>query len=387
MDFSPLELRNSYHPKSPITSKHNKPMAKYDYSSIELLSKIGRGGYASVYKIYHKPKSQLMALKYYNILEKEDLDQLNLENSIINELISLNNPCFLRNYGLFQDPILKKTYLLEMELGVVNMNEILQAGKIYNQEEIFYILYDFSQALASVLLEKKQEKRVFLHKLYDFGVGYKGKPGEKLIEKDSLLGFTRGYASSEVLNIVDSDRKTPNNTYNPYRSDVFSLGLTVIRMTGITNLKDFREKHEYKEGYEDLKIILEKMLKENPEERSDFHEISEFLKGFKKKKPENEEEFVEKRLKDKGNDYKEMEKNYTEVFRLKEKLYGENSEEIEGILKDLVSFYEKNKEFQKAEKFYQRSLAIKRKVFGEKYEENNGVLQENRELEIFKEFT
>jgi len=409
-------MQKSTHLSTKSHSFPSKPqvfLPFFSFDNIEILEKIGKGGSSEVFKIYHKQKSQFLALKYYHLEDlSEELEQVLKESSIIMELQYLSHPNILQHYGLYKDPLSKSTFLLEMELGLVNLNEVLQAGKIYNQNEIIYIisgLIDAFMQLENLGIAHRDIKSEnialipdkltggFQHKLYDFGISCKLDDDAKFISKNSILGYTRSYCSPEVIRIVDEH---PNclNEYNPFKADVFSLGIVILRMMKLANIKEFKEaKVGIKEKYRDLWGVLEVVLDEDYKKRLSFKEMHVLITGYERKKPENEQHYIEKRWKSKekenGNlsSEEKIERNlrffdvyFRKLSRINEaKVFLDNTLDILNRLSnkdnyiyeeakcyfDLGWYYELSGNYLDSEKFYLLSFKLRKEIYGEKNNE------------------
>lgn len=89
------------------------------------------------------------------------------------------------------------------------------------------------------------------------------------------------YMSPELKYFYINGFFSPIEEYNPWKSDVFSLGMTLIDLCSLNlgDQKNLREKMDIiKEVYgEKLQNALKEMIKEKPEERPDFIEMENSL--------------------------------------------------------------------------------------------------------------
>ena len=87
------------------------------------------------------------------------------------------------------------------------------------------------------------------------------------------------YSAPEIIRMANSFDK--HQYYNPFKADVFSLGIVILEMMGCNNksLKSMRENkferfNPYMEvDYPNLFPIVKEILLENPSDRLDFKEI------------------------------------------------------------------------------------------------------------------
>ena len=184
-----------------------------------------------------------------------------------------------------------------MELALTDLNEVIDNGHIYENQELIYVLKSILHSLhvlenhgivhrdikpKNILIFKQGDK--IYYKLWDLGCGYLMNEGDKLIPMGTINGFSNDYASPEVLNIKDK------TNYNPYQADIFSLGLTVLSMMGVQENHFIRLKkeeisvNEIKESIEltrqyHVKIweMLKIMLSINPSERKTFQELENMI--------------------------------------------------------------------------------------------------------------
>ena len=163
-----------------------------------------------------------------------------------------------------------------MELGITDWEkEILNFQKknnYYSEEELFKIMYDLVDTLAKLQKEnishrdiKPQNILVFMnnkneryYKLADFGEAKELLAGNQPTEKQTLRG-TELYMSPLLFYGLRSRKIKRYIKHNPYKSDVFSLGLCLLFAATLCfeSLYDVREL----KSNVSIKIIIEKYLK------------------------------------------------------------------------------------------------------------------------------
>ena len=182
-------------------------------------------------------------------------------------------------YGLSTKQLDPTTYVMYvlMELSSTDWEkEILSRQKksnYYSEDELFKIIYDLIDTLAKLQKEnishrdiKPQNILVFFnknnnrinYKLADFGEAKELLSGNKPTEKQTLRG-TELYMSPLLFYGLRSRKIKRYIKHNPYKSDVFSLGLCILFAATLCfeSLYDVREL----KSNVSIKIIIEKYLK------------------------------------------------------------------------------------------------------------------------------
>ena len=139
-----------------------------------------------------------------------------------------------------------------------------------------------------------REDNVFKYKLTDFGIGIKLlENSSNLVYFATIQGFSKDFASPEVLEYALESRDfEENEQYDPFLADVYSLGVTVLFMMGMSLqfINEVRKlKSEdlvnslqvfFKEGKYDLICeILGDMLHKDPTKRKTFLQIREMVES------------------------------------------------------------------------------------------------------------
>lgn len=128
------------------------------------------------------------------------------------------------------------------------------------------------------------------------------------------------YMSPELKYFYINGFFSPIEEYNPWKSDVFSLGMTLIDLCSLYlgDQKSLREKMNIiQEIYgEELQEALKEMIKEKPEERPDFIELDNSMSFHQAIKCIKEINFEKKRQ------VKEKEIDIQKSIRVKKKIYG-----------------------------------------------------------------
>ena len=384
-----------------------------DYNYLEVL---GEGGFGLVRKTHNKRTNTFLAFKYYPIKENTDYEEILAdilaEDFILKQVDRIQHPKLLRYYGLRRDPKKHNNIVLIMESGITSIGDLIQVGIRFSQEEVLYFLNEVVEQLvllqaygvcnrdikpANIIIIKNGQKE-YCYKIADFGIGCIVEMEKKnlisseqllsfsmekknLISSELLLSFSKPFAAPEVKQIFENCYS--RNYYDPYKADVYSLGLSLRRM-----LDDSRPCNEVNE-------LIEMMMKVKPENRISFAEIQNILQQPKYKQfmknPINIEKYLKSwmEIKDKKKTTIERMKEHldnlqlyneishyeeaAEYVRLIENTLQQNNELIfedqkllAKIYNDLAAFYqEKTHNYEQAEQYYEKSLNIRIKNLGE----------------------
>ena len=319
-----------------------------------------------------------------------------------------------------------------MEIGVSTMKEMIKErgeSNKYNQAEIIYIIKDLIEAFLIlenagianrdvkpdnfILVNKKNEG--YKYKVSDFGIGIIVNNIDKStkVAFETILGISIEFSSPEVINYYYDSNADETELYDPFLSDVYSLGLIILNILGLgvqimnkektqinnENVIEYRNKAKMLfplNQYDFIFRLLEKMLQYDPSKRSRFQDLKDFIeKGSNKIQihPPIEDQFFQK-IEDKRNfvpNIIEKVKNsvnfarlYYNIGKIKEVCkytnkvfqdveYTENCYEIEIMkLKSLI-FIEKG-EYRQAQNAYKRYNGILKQYKQDvkyDYKENN----------------
>ena len=239
----------------------------------------------------------------FESIKKENAMMLAIQNMKIPENAKKK---FLEYHGLYKS-VRDGTifFLIVMESGEINLAETLKMREKYSLENVLFIMRSLSEdfkileenGVASrdvkpqnIILVKADDEH-YHYKISDFGIGCLLNEWENEIDVDSISGLTKRYAAPELFLI--ENQKYPKKTYDPFKADVYSFAIMIIVLLG------FKKKEDYLELKDNpLYELLEKMLKENPEERISFHEITKQLEKiiaankFKPQQPKDEDDFI-----------------------------------------------------------------------------------------------
>ena len=247
------------------------------------------GKEGKVFKAFDKHKKQFVALKsveveteylYENLNEKENLKTIKKadENYLIGYWDTYIDSTKMKE---------GKFYLKHsLELGLADLNSLLELRENYTQNEIFFILKQLANSLAA-LCEKKichgnicaenvvvfAEKNWFTYKFVDFGFSYKVSENEN----QDIKGLSDLYASPELKSICNDSM--PNTKFDAYKADIYALGVLCLVMMGIKNdqvegiQNDLSKLENNYLEYEKLKILIKDMLAKKSDDRCNIEKL------------------------------------------------------------------------------------------------------------------
>ena len=353
-------------------------LPEFNTSNIFWLEFLGEGGSGSVKKAYNKQECEFIAIKTFNNvkeLNQKDWANIMLEHDMLQAIEQIrssqkeNEQYFLKYGGVFREEGNPNSLILQMENGLVSLEDILRAGKSYTCAELMYVHRKLTEGFVLlqengianrdvkpgniILVENPSKEGNFQYKISDFGIACKLDKGICDVPATEISGLTREYAAPEVL-LFNEKVISENDTYNPFLADVFSFGVLTLKMiNGKIKRKDLVSgKHLSPEniaGYEPIIDLLVGMLQENPDSRWDFKKILEFHRIIEKK-------YTESRPTDEGE--------YAHKFQIeiKEKKMENTAEDLEKLFdehRNMYNSYGKYVTRPEGEKFHlKRALDI-----------------------------
>lgn len=310
-------------------------MRTLDCNDIVRLEELGEGGFGKVIKAYSKPLGKFIAIKY--IMNNGKYDEFQMKNLIFFEHFALKeiekikslhpeNSSFFNYYGIRKEEINPTDkncvkYIFLMESGYCTLKNLVEGGGEkykYTPQEILYILAHLVECFA--LLQEhgvyhsdiKPDNIVFtiengdpVYKTMDFGMSIFLPKNTEFISTLTLKGFTRTYLAPEIKKAKELGKTI---YYNPYKADVYSLGITILQI-----LKNV----DYKQNQK-LSDILETMTIEEPSKRPDFIQLRTYFRGNKEilmEKPANEWKKYELFFNKKGKNNESTEKGIIESYK------------------------------------------------------------------------
>jgi len=291
-DNEPLKVKKNlskYKTKNEINrniyeSEINKIKMLKDFNVTDyiIIKKIGQGSFGQIFMVKDSINRKYALKKIIASSEKE-IKSLKQEYQILYDIQSNLNESntkinVVNIYGLSTKQLDPTTYVMYvlMELSITDWEkEILsfhRQNHYYTEDELFKVMYDLIDTLAKLQKEnishrdiKPQNILVFIsnnneryYKLADFGEAKELLSGNKPTEKQTLRG-TELYMSPLLFYGLRSRKIKRYIKHNPYKSDVFSLGLCLLFAATLCfeSLYDVREL----KSNVSIKIIIEKYLK------------------------------------------------------------------------------------------------------------------------------
>ena len=259
-----------------------KMLKDFNVSDYKIIKKIGKGSFGQIFMVtdninrkYALKKIIASSEKEIKSLKQEYQILFDIQTNLYESQTKLN---VVNIYGLSSKQLDPTTYVMYvlMELSITDWEkEILNFHKknnYYSEDELFKIMYDLVDTLAKLQKEnishrdiKPQNILVFIndkneryYKLADFGEAKELLNGNQPTEKQTLRG-TELYMSPLLFYGLRSRKIKRYIKHNPYKSDVFSLGLCLLFAATLCfeSLYDVREL----KSNVSIKIIIEKYLK------------------------------------------------------------------------------------------------------------------------------
>ncbi|XP_014671241.1 PREDICTED: serine/threonine-protein kinase 3-like [Priapulus caudatus] len=207
--------------KSELRKLSEESLARQPDEVFDIISKLGRGSYGSVYKALHKESGQVVAIKQVPV--DTDLQEIIKEISIMQQC---DSPYVVKYYGSY----FKNTDLwIVMEFcGAGSVSDIMRLRKkTLSEEQIATILSDTLKGLEYLHLRRKIHRdikagNILLNneghaKLADFGVA--GQLTDTMAKRNTVIG-TPFWMAPEVIQEIGYDCV----------ADIWSLGITALEM-------------------------------------------------------------------------------------------------------------------------------------------------------------
>ncbi|XP_052097193.1 serine/threonine-protein kinase 3-like isoform X2 [Mytilus californianus] len=207
--------------QSELTKLSDESLAKPPDEVFDIICKIGRGSYGSVYKALHKESGQVLAIKQVPV--DTDLQEIIKEISIMQQC---DSPYIVKYYGSY----FKNTDLwIVMEYcGAGSVSDIMRLrNKTLTEDEIATLMLDTLHGLNYLHSRRKIHRdikagNILLNtvghaKLADFGVA--GQLTDTMAKRNTVIG-TPYWMAPEVIQEIGYDCV----------ADIWSLGITALEM-------------------------------------------------------------------------------------------------------------------------------------------------------------
>ena len=249
---------------------------------------LGEGGFGVVVSAIKKRDKQKVAIK---LMKTENIIDLNHFVKEAIALSTLKHPNILEFIDHHIDEIKFKKHnqnfieyqlFISMEKAEGTLHDLLER-KEFTMKEFLKVMIDLIKALHHAHSHKishndikpqnifycKDAKNEFVYKIGDWGSGAFLKESNTLTSFKQGMGFTKSYASPEIIKDI--------RDIHFYKSDIYSLGLTLLRSCGV-KFKEIKNLNDYEEEEHDQKV--EKIFK-NLMEKMEFNkQIVEILRNM-----------------------------------------------------------------------------------------------------------
>jgi serine/threonine protein kinase len=290
-------------------------MERIGKNDLELLSCIyEKTNYVYVWRARSTKTKEFLCVKFVQLRTLDSASRIQQECIT---LASLDHPNILRLRSAYIDPM----NVSEIKIAIITdfypegdlsrlLNNLIGAHRTLSEDNLFFYLSQLVAAFTYMQVEKSVAHRdIKLENILvsDHGnkliVGDLGSAAIKACQQDSgsIVG-TLQYLSPQLRRGYDSNRL--HIEYNPYKSDVYSLGITFLFLASrrvnfdLCLLDNLKDKINYRlnelcQEYPRFCGILAKMLEVDEDSRWDFVELNNVLQQQALERPlENEDQTI-----------------------------------------------------------------------------------------------
>ena len=278
-------------PKEIIKILNEGIIPQINIDDYTILSQVGEGSYGVIYKVKNNHNKQIFALK-------KEIAHDEFEVQLIYEDVKLINSCNHNNvmkiYGITVCPLDVTTFAIYILMEYADddwdkeIKKNYQNRINYKEDELINILKQLTSAFRFLQEQKKiahrdikpnnilifNTKGVKEYKIADFGEAKKAKTSKQM----NTLRGTELYMSPALYQGLKQDKD--DVVYDPYRSDVFSLGYCFL-YAGALNIKIILEVRDV-DDMSKLEKILRRYFKNKYTER--FIQLMLFMLEFDESK-------------------------------------------------------------------------------------------------------
>eukprot|EP00828_Plagiopyla_frontata_P019371 TRINITY_DN2477_c0_g1_i10.p1 TRINITY_DN2477_c0_g1~~TRINITY_DN2477_c0_g1_i10.p1 ORF type:complete len:1103 (-),score=232.14 TRINITY_DN2477_c0_g1_i10:59-3367(-) len=354
---------------------------EYFLKTTTILKVLGQGAFGKVVKAYTPVYGVYLAMKYFKDEEKAQEEILQYQY-----LLKLNSPMIMKFYMAFKNP--EGQVVLVLQYGTTDLANLIGAHKSYSPGQIFYFLHQVIPGFVQLKNELQiahrdikpenfilaDTKTEFI--ICDFGEACVVDAQGQITD---LSHGTLPYMAPEVFQNYEhccADDFGYTITYDPYKADIYSIGVTLLMMAGMP--KQLRNQLRSVQGQREilddcaqqsqiLSQLIEKMIKINPNERINYDELDKILFSIQESMIIiQEEEFMQLVVENaqKFNSDEEKIKYYEDLMNLNHSL-GLNKDERDNMLQifDLKKKYCKNNnKLKELVLFYERFLELSQEL-------------------------
>jgi hypothetical protein len=286
-----------------MINKESNPTDNFNITEFQIIKQIGKGGFGKIYCIKWIKNNRLYALKKYNLI-KNELNYFKAKVEIVKYLTKKieDNNGFIKIYGdkcIQQKNPNEIHYYIIMELGERDWFKELKIREAYfmnySENELFDIITQLVKTLSLMQKNNITHRDIKLqniilckgiYKLCDFD---ESEIVNQNTEVCQTINGSKLYMSPILYYALK--RKEENVIHNPYKSDVFSLGMCSLFAASFTRklLCDIREIKDMnlisqivnkalnkRYSHKFINLIV-KMLQLDEKLRFDFLELEEYI--------------------------------------------------------------------------------------------------------------
>ena len=391
---------------------------------IELIEPLENDSYISIFKAFYNDRFIILKIVEVNQTDEEavfDEDDvvtdfqnehdiyeklLSLDTSNINNIISI----YAGERVVLPEKENRLYAVMACEFGRCSMEDILRSRPNYSEAEIISLmlplLSGLIQAHTAKVVHRELEPKNFTlsdnfkeYVICGFGRGVLLEGTSDRMVTNEIIQ-KKAFLSSELM---ENYLKFKEFEYDPYKADVYSLGVSVLCMMGIKEdselekLKTEKTKNDIlgklDKKYPKIMPIVRKMLHNNPIERISTQDAFGLFEKLAKNAEEIDEIEYLKKYEEYLNNKNDLEaiaflegiaqgyrmlKSYKKcvpylerALGIREKTSGKNSLEVALCLDFIGSSYCGNKEYDQAIEYYKKALTIKQSLPGDNNMQTN----------------
>lgn len=302
-------------------------------SNLQILDFISKGTFGKVYHAFDTEKNEILAVKFIEINKENELEEIN-EEIVAHQKLCIENPqAFLKFKGASQyiSSNKHKYIVIGMEAALCSLDQILEIRKKYTEEEILYILKDLCSGLISAfkigiahcdikpsnIVLCLDETGSIKYKFCDFGGAIFCDTNNDgsfnyFVDSKKLKAFHQIYAAPEILNFFEIDEKTcelrVNTKFNVFKSEVYSLGVLILRLMGFCQNKIRKIKRFFNSetenlqdlfetlGYPRIYLLIQKILVKKPLKRINIFDLHKIILDFNPSNTPNDAYFIDNNI-------------------------------------------------------------------------------------------
>ena len=291
----------NYYNQIKLSKEENKKFTSDDYN---IINQIGAGTFGKIYQVENNINKKKYAMKKILANSKEDINTIESEYKMLENLIPYNLN-LVKIYGIETKKLDKTTYVMYvlMDLAIRDWEkEIIQRNQrknYYSENELFKILKELIHTFSELQKHKISHRdikpqNILLFNNNSFKIADFGEAKNLLSNKATAQQTIRGtelYMSPILFKAIKGNYFNKYINHNPFKSDVFSLGLCFLFASTLTfnSLWDIRkiynrdkikfliEKYVLKRYSNEFCNILVSMLEIDEKYRDDFVELNKKL--------------------------------------------------------------------------------------------------------------